>query len=120
MAMNQEIKEKWVAALRSGDYKQGKGELHNVTKGTHCCLGVLCEIAVQAGVAEVDRIVDGAASFTSGSLYGRDAVLPDGVKDWAGMSSPNPIIPGRDLTLAGFNDRGTPFTEIADLIEQHL
>lgn len=42
MIKDKEIKAKWVAALRSGEFKQGKHYLH---KGeTFCCLGVLCEI----------------------------------------------------------------------------
>lgn len=47
--MKKEIKAKWVAALRSGDYKQGCGALKGLDKDTgqfdHCCLGVLCEVA---------------------------------------------------------------------------
>lgn len=39
------IKNKWIKALRSGDYKQGRFNLYlpgpNKTKGTYCCLGVL-------------------------------------------------------------------------------
>jgi hypothetical protein len=34
---------KWLAALRSGEYKQAAGVLKN-SEG-YCCLGVLCEIA---------------------------------------------------------------------------
>ena len=42
--MNKEIKAEWVKALRSGEYKQGGGALH---RGDHfCCLGVLCDIAI--------------------------------------------------------------------------
>ena len=41
-----DFKEKWVAALRSGEYKRGtshlKSENNKVVK--HCCLGVACEI----------------------------------------------------------------------------
>lgn len=40
--MDQEIKEKWIAALRSGKFKQCDGELHNL-EGSFCCLGVLLE-----------------------------------------------------------------------------
>ena len=40
--MVKEIKDKWVAALRSGKYKQGSGQLHNTMNDTYCCLGVLC------------------------------------------------------------------------------
>jgi len=32
---------KWVQALRSGNYQQGTGSLHE--NGQYCCLGVLCE-----------------------------------------------------------------------------
>lgn len=38
-----EFKKKWIAALRSGDYKQG----HKMLKSKddkYCCLGVACEI----------------------------------------------------------------------------
>ena len=37
--MRPEIKEKWVGALRSGQYKQCRNELHD-GEG-YCCLGVL-------------------------------------------------------------------------------
>lgn len=41
--MDPEVKAKWVAALRSGDYKQGEGALKDI-EGCNCCLGVLAEI----------------------------------------------------------------------------
>ena len=40
--MNKDTKEKWVAALRGGKYKQCQGELKDAS-GAHCCLGVLLE-----------------------------------------------------------------------------
>jgi hypothetical protein len=42
--VNKELKAKWVAALRSDKYKQGRRSLHN-TSGEFCCLGVLCEVS---------------------------------------------------------------------------
>lgn len=33
--------DQWIADLRSGNYKEGTGELHNVEENTFCCLGVL-------------------------------------------------------------------------------
>lgn len=42
--MDKELKAKWVAALRSGKYKQGKGVLRGHSNA-YCCLGVLCEVA---------------------------------------------------------------------------
>lgn len=41
--MDKELKQKWIDALRSGEYKQTKGTLRD-TNG-HCCLGVLCDVA---------------------------------------------------------------------------
>lgn len=40
--MDEELKEKWIAALRSGKYEQGKEKLH--CDGKFCCLGVLADI----------------------------------------------------------------------------
>ncbi len=40
MKFTQEIKDKWVAALRSGEYRQGTFQLKS-QKGYYCCLGVL-------------------------------------------------------------------------------
>lgn len=33
-------RKKWIAALRSGKYKQGRGILYNKKNNTFCCLGV--------------------------------------------------------------------------------
>ena len=48
--MKTELKQRWVKALRSGKYKQGRGQLRlNDGIGDekiflHCCIGVLCEL----------------------------------------------------------------------------
>lgn len=42
--LNREFAEKWVAALRSGEYKQGTNYLFNESKDSYCCLGVACVI----------------------------------------------------------------------------
>lgn len=44
------IKQLWLDALESGEYTQTKGKLH--TDAGYCCLGVLCDVAVKAGVLE--------------------------------------------------------------------
>ena len=41
--MNGDLKQKWISALRSGEYKQARLCLFN-GEG-YCCLGVLCKIA---------------------------------------------------------------------------
>lgn len=55
--MNPEVKTKWLAALRSGNYKQGRMALkRGVGDGTadYCCLGVLCDIS-GLGAWEIGR-----------------------------------------------------------------
>lgn len=46
----EEVKSKWVAALRSGEWQQGTGEL-NDGFGGFCCLGVLAEV-LEPGVTK--------------------------------------------------------------------
>ena len=62
--MDPEIKAQWTAALRSGDYIQGKGYLN--TNGKFCCVGVLCEIR---GMPRVKVDTDTGAEL---GLFGPD------------------------------------------------
>ena len=41
--MNKDYKEKWLEALRSGNYVQGCGQLKSYNN-EFCCLGVLCDV----------------------------------------------------------------------------
>ena len=43
MAMTPELKARWIVALRSGEYTQGRHALRT-KKGRYCCLGVLCMV----------------------------------------------------------------------------
>ena len=49
--MDAQLKKVWVEALRSGEYKQGKGMLYRPEE-THCCLGVLCKVAGKGSYSE--------------------------------------------------------------------
>lgn len=116
--MNPDIKAQWVAALRSGEYKQGQRALSH--SGRYCCLGVLCELAVKAGAIERVTRTDGTYLYGSGE---NGWLLPSEVVDWAGVGSGNPRANGHELFA--YNDgvagvRRHTFTEIADLIEEHL
>jgi hypothetical protein len=44
--MDKAVKEKWITALRSGEFKQAKGALKEATDegAKYCCLGVLATI----------------------------------------------------------------------------
>jgi len=114
--MNKRIKKLWVAALRSEKYKQGRSRLRS-SANNFCCLGVLCNIHAQ----EHPKIA--AAQKTSLEYMGSYARLPDAVRHWAGLK------PGLDEAiriagelnfLAAHNDRGVPFSKIADAIEEQL
>lgn len=113
------IKE-WIAALRSGEYKQGLGSLKHVAKGEiqHCCLGVLCELAVEKGI--IDPAVKGnmGAWFFDGVKYN----VPPTVVNWAGLKRPGDIGPldFTTLNLMDMNDSDKTFEVIADFIEAHL
>ena len=111
--MKKAIAEKWVAALRSGEYKQHRGMLANDERTEHCCLGVLCELAIKEGVkVEVD-MRPYYAYFDE-----RVAGLPDKVQNWSGVSTAEGLLNG-GLALAALNDRNWPFEQIADVIEKH-
>ena len=98
--MKNVTKEEWVAALRSGDYKQG----HSVLKfnDEFCCLGVLCDLSG----GEWNKTSTKIDSFSESTSY-----------------PPYLIECASDLsftTLASMNDNGKSFNEIADKIEVEL
>jgi hypothetical protein len=119
--MNPTVKKMWLDALRDGSYEQGAGHLSHIPAGSttrrFCCLGVLCDLGVKAGV--VKEIQDIDPDIMAYGQYQHTAELPEEVVEWSGLSTDNPAVKfgvGREF-LANLNDHGTPFTEIADLIE---
>lgn len=119
--MKPEIKAAWIQALRSGDYVQSQGHLAN--SSGHCCLGVLCELAVKAGIVTK---IDGANAYFESVENPSDndnCYLPLVVQAWSGLGSRNPYIAfiGGDSTLGGINDSGdADFNGIANLVEEQL
>ena len=116
--MKKEIAEKWAATLRSGEYKQGTDVLANTCRTKHCCLGVLCELAIKEGLEVEVQIIKGNAAIFDNSK----AFLPVSVADWAGMKTRmGDVAPDKTtiLSLVGMNDRGHSFGAIADVIETH-
>ena len=110
--MNEQVKEKWLSALRSGDYKQTKSCLH---KGDgFCCLGVLCDLYGKEHNVEW-KLVDAGIYY---EFQDKKAILPLSVIEWAGVEDDNPEI--CETPLSRLNDNGSTFNEIADLIEKHL
>lgn len=127
--MNPDVRARWVAALRSGRYARGTGRLRQTdTTGTqlHCCLGVLCELAVEDGVIDATSTPIGFSSITrfGGGDGWSTAVLPPAVQAWAGVASCDPTVVGNDgvrVGLSTINDSNRyEFDGIADLIESQL
>lgn len=133
MKMNPEIKKEWVAALRSGEYKQGTRYLHRTYSDgdVFCCLGVLCELAVKAGQVS-SRPVGLAFQYGSqeepadGESRASLSVLPSAVVKWTGLKEGNPHVKFKlhgtmdEHSLAWLNDGGATFEEIAQAIEENL
>src|SRR5262249_36155352 len=76
--MNPAVKKLWVAALRSGDYVQGRGRLRNADY-SFCCLGVLCNLHAQAH-PEIAKTQHSRSHYLNSSIY-----LPEQVMAWAGL-----------------------------------
>lgn len=141
--MNKRIKTKWIRALRSGKYEQGKGSLKDGSN--FCCLGVLCDLHAKEtnrgkwlggdGLDSDNYKVIGAHGPAEGAL------LPSAVARWAGIrSGPQeitfytsrgkesktiyaPILvdsEGIKVRADELNDNGANFTEIADAIKRTL
>lgn len=107
--LDPEVKEKWLAALRSGEYEQGDGQL--CYNGKFCCLGVLNDV-LDLGYPEGYGYLTDAPRATRDRFkgkYGIDLgvgalILPEDIQS----------------ELAHMNDHGRTFAEIADYIEEYL
>lgn len=135
--MRKEIAEKWVSALRSGEYSQTTGMLveHDGDNGDivgYCCLGVLCELAIKDG-ADVEYYApkrhfyddDREDPYWVGAAYdGADALLPASVMAWSGVRTNDGGVNGQRgergyISLSSMNDDGASFVELASFIEKH-
>lgn len=111
--LDPEFKAKWLAALRSGNYKQASGSLVRLHSDPQtaefCCLGVACDI------------VDPTAWSDAYNGDSRESL----VRDWCDLSYDTtdsfPFIdPAASDFLATRNDSGATFEQIANWIEENL
>lgn len=121
--MNKKLKKKWVKALRSGEYDQGRNVLCRVDSegAKYCCLGVLYEVA--------------------GKTFNGRVESPNGEEVYLGMRTKNDVeecLPTPSFQrecgiakkyndsytiaekLARMNDSGKSFNQIADWIEENI
>jgi hypothetical protein len=112
--MDAELKAKWIDAMRSGNYRQGKGYLRS-GKNEHCCLGVLADVcgAEWTLTAGGDRY-ELLAELHMHGVQPAFGTLSEKFRDLVGLSEDDAF------TLMRKNDGGESFTEIADHIERNL
>ena len=119
----EENRQKWVEALRSGDYKQGQKRLRIMDDNTFCCLGVACDISE---LNKWNVFGYGQQLFSYGQqLFGHGiTMLPSEVSNWLGLTSHEGELFFIDeegvLTmtyLTNLNDSDYTFEQIADIIE---
>ena len=124
----------WVAALRSGQYRQ-TGELLRTDNG-FCCLGVVCDLYQKEHPQTSQWESDDGYSFLikatkDKSGVNEEFVLPDHVMEWLGLPSREGDFvqdgvncyfhENRASTLIKLNDsEGKSFAEIADVISKCL
>jgi hypothetical protein len=133
--MNPEIKSKWIAALRSGQYEQARGGLQRILYRDNetghidcgfCCLGVLCDLAAQEDVCYWDKH-EVATVEPDGRVLTEPDALPVQVMEWAGLGQADPEVPYK-ISRLQYSERISrlndccklDFNQIADIIEENL
>lgn len=110
--MNRELIMKWIEALRSGLYKQGKGQLRD--GDDFCCLGVLCDVKDSSKWTPIaNRDSEDAGAAWNGSITAPPIKLQTEAGLLDGSHTCN--------TLVSMNDAlGQSFPEIAAYIEEYI
>ena len=110
----------WLEALRSGDYQQGTQRLAIKFDNSYryCCLGLLCTIEKIPSKYKTNGYVYFNGSYTE---------LQVGIRQYDVLSSAGALPKGVDVViveigvhydyLAGLNDNGLTFLQIADILE---
>jgi hypothetical protein len=112
--MKADLKEQWVAALRSGAYRQGYKVLRT-SSNDYCCLGVLCNLVDPSGWLAL-----GHEGFSTNCYQ----FSHEGKRAFACL--PPALMMNSDIRfhelkiLMKMNDSGSSFEEIADWIEANL
>jgi hypothetical protein len=131
------IKKEWLAALRTGGYKQGKSRLLStsvLTGGENedrfCCLGVMCDLEVRRGLADWEP----QEGFSGSKIRQYSTPYADGVRNAIAMTGRPPhnmasewfksgaiTYEGVVTQLIKMNDKqGKTFKQIAAWINKNL
>ncbi len=114
-----DLKSRWVAALRSGDYSQGQYRLKDTKEEKYCCLGVLCQILTSEELNKLNM------KFENGFIFNINYNINYNSENASNVILPYSMISklsfpiGLQGHLANANDSGVSFNEIADQIESN-
>ena len=120
--MNIEFCERWVDALRSGEYEQGTDALRTA-ENTFCCLGVACDLLVKDGV-----LSPWTRDYDDWTVEGVSEALPQDAQKFIGSTTawgkfddlPIYVDGNYHYDLATANDTGETFGQIANYIEAQI
>lgn len=148
--INRENMLKVCEVLETTALRQGRGRLAAYPDGrsAYCCLGVMCEVAMDSGIA-VDRTVNLTSYVTDETAVkiirydDEEILLPGSVQQWLGLPSRNPdvsvavvedVIPDYSdfdtamddgtegertvVRLVDLNDNGVDFKTIAKILRK--
>lgn len=119
--MKARVAKLWMKALRSDEYAQGQEVLarrNNVTDNVeYCCLGVLCELAIQDGV-KVIKNTENPDEFQYDGAY---TSPPPSVLEWAGIDPEPSFVAGDsfiDKCISWNDTSGYSFKKIASFVDR--
>jgi hypothetical protein len=112
--MRSDLKKRWVEALRSGEYRQVRGNLRSDCG--YCAIGVLCDLYAKDKRKEWQY--DDGLWF----IIGYNMTLPDDVTTWAELTNSDIRCIGlNDDSVIELNDTwGFSFDKIASCIEESI
>jgi hypothetical protein len=96
------FKRKWVAALRSGKFKQGHNTLYSSRDDAYCCLGVACKVHKPHEMPMGGSLVEDLGEVPKGAIK---VLVLHGVQD-------------KLITMN--DDRKLSFKRIASYIDRYL
>ena len=122
---------RWIGALRSGEYQQGRGVLHTVgsdgREHLYSYLGVACALYAAEHPdypVQVRGYLGRPSQVRAYGVNGQKTSLPFVVAGWLGIAMSgdemSDIAQAKICALAEANDTGRTFAEIADTIESEI
>ena len=115
--MNHEIKTKWLAALRSGEYRKSVHVLKRYFKNVparYCCMGVLCDIIKEDHPHAQELIEQKTDNHFGSDKMSKFAMLDQETLSYTGVEM------GEQRRLTTMNDKGASFLTIAKYIEKYV